>query len=92
VKKCRTSGLGEEPLFRPATFAAYDPRMQQAPKPDSSEFAALMDFVATSGRTLSHPTIAAHADQLAAQMLAGRARAMTLSLAALARAAVGRNA
>ncbi len=66
--------------------------MHPVPRPDSSEFAALMDFVATSGRTLSHPSVAENADKLAVQLLAGRAKAMTLSLAALARAAVGRNA
>jgi len=66
--------------------------MHPAPKPDSSEFAALMDFVATSGRTVNHPAVMQKADKLASEMLAGRAKAMTLSLAAMARAAVRGNA
>jgi hypothetical protein len=63
--------------------------MQQAPQPDSSEFAALMDFIATSGRTRSHPSVSEDASKLVEQMWSGRAKAMTLSLAAMARAALG---
>jgi hypothetical protein len=61
--------------------------MQQAPRPDTSEFAALMDFVATSGRTRSHPYVNDNADRLVARMWSGRAKAMTLSVAAAAKAA-----
>ena len=80
------------PIYLVTRLAAYDRRMHQAPKPDSSEFAALMDFVATSGRTRNHPSVAQNADKLASQMFAGRAKAMTLSLAAVAKAVIGGNA
>jgi hypothetical protein len=65
--------------------------MQQAPQPDSSEFAALMDFIATSGRTRSHPSISEDASRLVAQMWSDRAKAMTLSLTAVARATIRHN-
>lgn len=62
--------------------------MQQVPASDSSEFAALMDFVATSGRTRNHVYVEEKADQLVARMWSRRAKAMTLSLASAARAAL----
>jgi hypothetical protein len=62
--------------------------MQQVPHTDSSEFADLMDFIATSGRVRSHPYVNENADKLVSQMWSGRAKAMTQSLAAMAKAAV----
>lgn len=62
--------------------------MQQVPQPDSSEFAALMDFVATSGRSRNHPFVSENADKLVARMWSGRAKAMSLSLLTAAKAAV----
>ena len=62
--------------------------MQQVPDTDTSEFAALMDFIATSGRVRSHPSVTENADKLVSQMWSGRAKAMTQSLAAMAKAAV----
>jgi hypothetical protein len=47
-----------------------------------------MDFIATSGRVHSHPSITENADALAATMWSGRAKAMTQSLAAMAKAAI----
>ena len=63
--------------------------MQQIPATDSSEFADLMDFIATSGRTRNSPFVTDNADKLVAQMWSGRAKAMTQSLAAMAKAAAG---
>jgi hypothetical protein len=54
--------------------------MQQLPDTDSSEFADLMDFIATSGRTRNGPFVNENADKLAMRMWSGRARAMTQSL------------
>jgi hypothetical protein len=65
--------------------------MQQVPDTDTSEFAALMDFIATSGRVRSHPSVSENADQLVSQMWSSRAKAMTQSLAAMAKAAVRGN-
>jgi len=62
--------------------------MQQVPDTDSSEFAALMDFIATSGRVRSHPSVSENADELVSRMWSGRAKAMTQSIAAMAMAAV----
>lgn len=61
--------------------------MQQIPATDSSEFADLMDFIATSGRTRNSPFVTDNAEPLIARMWSGRAKAMTQSLAALAKAA-----
>ncbi len=66
--------------------------MQPQPNPDTSEFAALMDFVATSGRSRNHPFVADNADQLVARMWSSRAKAMTLSLATAAKAAMRNDA
>jgi hypothetical protein len=66
--------------------------MQPQPNPDTSEFAALMDFVATSGRARNHPFVADNADQLVARMWSSRAKAMTLSLATAAKAAMRNDA
>ncbi len=62
--------------------------MQQVPRPDSSEFAALMDFVATSGRTRNHAFVSENADELVVRMWSGRAKAMSLSLLTAVKAAV----
>ena len=64
--------------------------MTQTPHPDSSAFADLMDFMATSGRTRSQGFVAENADALVAGMWAGRAQAMTQSLVTLAKAALPR--
>jgi hypothetical protein len=60
------------------------------PDPDTSEFAALLDFVATGGRAREH--LKAHQDPqaLTAQILAPRAKAMTTALIAIANAVLGR--
>jgi hypothetical protein len=60
--------------------------MQNFPETDSSEFADLMDFIATSGRTRTGAFVNENADKLVAQMWAGRAQAMTQSLVAVAKA------
>ncbi|MGJ7489036.1 hypothetical protein [Variovorax sp. ZT4R33] len=60
------------------------------PRPDTSEFAALLDFVATSGRSREQLKPSQNADALAAQMLAPRARAMTTALLTIAKAVLGR--
>ena len=59
----------------------------QVPDTDSSEYAALIEFAATSGRTRSHPAIEQKADELISRMWAARASAMTQTLSALAKAA-----
>ena len=59
----------------------------QIPDTDSSEYAALIEFVATSGRSRTHPRVNDKAQSLIARMWSVRARAMTQSLAALAKAA-----
>ncbi|MEJ8813481.1 hypothetical protein WKW77_20515 [Variovorax ureilyticus] len=61
--------------------------MQQIPDTDSSDFADLMDFIATSGRTRNGAFVNENADQLVMNMWAGRAQAMTQSLVAVAKAA-----
>ena len=60
--------------------------MQQIPDTDSSEFADLMDFIATSGRTRNGPFVNENADELATHLWSNRAREMTQSLFAMARA------
>jgi len=67
----------------------YDHAMS-FPHPDSSEFAALMDFVATGGRTRDGLEAHRDPDALSAQLLAPRARAMTASLVTIAKAVLGR--
>ena len=62
----------------------------QIPDTDTSEYAALIEFAATSGRSRVHPTIEKNADQLIARFWAARAQAMTQALAAMARIAVPR--
>ncbi|GAA4350753.1 hypothetical protein GCM10023165_38340 [Variovorax defluvii] len=59
----------------------------QIPDTDTSEYAALIEFAATSGRSRVHPSIVKNADQLSAHFLSGRAQAMTQALAAVAKAA-----
>ena len=61
--------------------------MQQIPDTDSSDFADLMDFIATSGRTRNGAFVNENADQLVMNMWAGRAQAMTQSLVPVAKAA-----
>lgn len=60
------------------------------PNPDSSEFAALMDFIATGGRESEELKAYRDPDALSAEMLAPRARAMTASLVTIAKAVIGR--
>jgi hypothetical protein len=60
------------------------------PHPDTSEFAALLDFVATGGRARDQLKPTQSSEQLVAQMLAPRARAMTAALVAIAKAVLGR--
>jgi len=60
-----------------------------SPDPDTSEFAALMDFVATGGRAREQLKSTQNAEHLAAQMLAPRARAMTTALFTIAKAVLG---
>lgn len=60
--------------------------MQQIPDTDSADFADLMDFIATSGRTRNGAFVNENADQLVMDMWAGRAQAMTQSLVAMAKA------
>lgn len=61
-----------------------------SPHPDTSEFAALLDFVATGGRSREQLKPSQNADALAAQMLAPRAHAMTTALLTIAKAVLGR--
>jgi hypothetical protein len=58
----------------------------QVPDTDTSEYAALIEFAATSGRSRIHPSVKENASELIVRMLTDRARAMTQSLAALAKA------
>ncbi len=60
------------------------------PDTDTSEYAALIEFAATSGRSRVHPNVEKKADELIAGFWSGRAKAMTESLAALAKAATPR--
>ncbi|MDM0122535.1 hypothetical protein [Variovorax arabinosiphilus] len=60
-----------------------------SPDPDTSEFAALLDFVATGGRAREQLKSTQNAEHLAAQMLAPRARAMTTALLTIAKAVLG---
>ncbi|MDM0032569.1 hypothetical protein QTI33_10575 [Variovorax sp. J22P271] len=64
--------------------------MQQIPDTDSSAFADLMDFIATSGRTRNTGYVTENAEQLVSHMWADRARAMTVSLTTMAQAALPR--
>lgn len=61
-----------------------------SPHPDTSEFAALLDFVATGGRAREQLKPTQNAQALEAQMLAPRARAMTTTLLTIAKAVLGR--
>jgi hypothetical protein len=60
--------------------------MQKFPDTDSDDFADLMDFIMTSGRTRNGDFVNENADKLTAHMWAGRAQAMTQSLVAVAKA------
>ena len=60
--------------------------MQQIPDTDSTDFADLMDFIATSGRTRNGAFVNENADQFVMNMWADRAQAMTQSLVAVAKA------
>lgn len=60
------------------------------PDTDTSEYAALIEFAATSGRSRIHPNVEKSADQLIARFWSARARAMTEALAAMAKAATPR--
>ncbi len=64
----------------------------QTPDTDTSEYAALIEFAATSGRSRIHPAVTENADRLIAGFWAERARAMTHALAATAKAAMTRRA
>jgi len=64
----------------------YDYEMQHIPDTDSADFADLMDFIATSGRTRNGAFVKENADQLVMDMWASRAQAMTQSLVAVAKA------
>ncbi|MEJ7688403.1 MAG: hypothetical protein WKG52_16240 [Variovorax sp.] len=64
----------------------------QTPGTDTSEYAALIEFAATSGRSRIHPAVAANADRLIAGFWSARAQAMTQALAATAKAAMVRRA
>jgi hypothetical protein len=64
--------------------------MQQIPDTDSSAFADLMDFIATSGRTRNTGFVTENAEQLVSHMWAHRARAMTVSLTTMAQATLPR--
>lgn len=61
--------------------------MQNFPDTDSEDFADLMDFIVTSGRTRNGTFVTENAEKLVNQMWAGRAQAMTQSLIAMANAA-----
>ena len=73
-------------MRRTRTGAIYDRRMPSIPDTDSSDFADLMDFIATSGRSRNGSFVNENADQLVQQMWAGRAHGMTQSLVAIAKA------
>ena len=73
-----------------APASPYDRRMQQIPATDSSDFADLMDFLATSGRTRNEGFVTENAEQLVSQMWAARARAMTMALTTMAKATLPR--
>ena len=60
------------------------------PDTDTSEYAALVEFAATSGRSRIHPAVAENADKLIAHFWSARAQAMTQALAAMATAATQR--
>ncbi|VTU40628.1 hypothetical protein H4CHR_05350 [Variovorax sp. PBS-H4] len=60
------------------------------PDTDTSEYAALIEFAATSGRSRIHPNVEKNAGQLIARFWSTRARAMTEALAAVAKAATER--
>ncbi|OUM00244.1 hypothetical protein [Variovorax sp. JS1663] len=60
----------------------------QIPDTDTSEYAALIEFAATSGRSRVHPHVEKNADQLIARFWSTRAQAMTQALTAMAKAAV----
>ena len=62
----------------------------QIPDTDTSEYAALIEFAATSGRSRVHPTVEKNADQLIARFWSARAQAMTQALAAVAKATLKR--
>lgn len=59
----------------------------QVPDTDTSEYAALIEFMATSGRSRAHPSIKEKADGIIKHVWSARAQAMTESLTALAKAA-----
>ena len=60
------------------------------PDTDTSEYAALIEFAATSGRSCIHPNVEKNAGQLIARFWSARAQAMTEALAAMAKAATER--
>ena len=60
------------------------------PDTDTSEYAALVEFAATSGRSRSHPNVEKNAAQLIAHFWSARAQAMTEALSAMAKAATER--
>jgi hypothetical protein len=56
---------------------------------DTSEYAALIEFAATSGRSRVHPAVTGdNADKLIAQFCLARAQAMTQAFEAVAKAAI----
>jgi hypothetical protein len=69
------------------------PRIEgmHTPDTDTSEYAALVEFAATSGRSRTHPAVVEKADALIARFWSARAQAMTQALAAMAKAATQRS-
>ena len=61
--------------------------MPQIPATDSSDFADLMDFFATSGRVRQGALAGDEGDRWAKAMWADRARAMSMAMAAVGAAA-----
>lgn len=91
MKKYSCLQTASETEGRFARLPPYDRRMQ-VPDTDTSEYAALIEFAATSGRSRIHPSVTENAGELIARMLSTRADAMTRSLIALAKAGLRKNA
>jgi hypothetical protein len=76
-----------------AIDAPSRPRIEgmDTPDTDTSEYAALVEFAATSGRSRIHPAVVENADKLITRFWSARAQAMTQALAAMAKAATQRS-
>ncbi|MBU1359879.1 MAG: hypothetical protein KKC85_22175 [Gammaproteobacteria bacterium] len=59
----------------------------QIPDTDTSEYAALIEFAATSGRSRIHPAVSDNASELISGFWSARAHAMTEAINAVAKAA-----